>query len=318
MKYFTKEVRIGIAAIMALCVLIYGINYLKGIHLFKPSSYFYVKFQNINGLTKSSPVYADGFRVGIVRELYYDYDRPGNVVAEIDVEPDLRIPKGSSAELAAEMLGGVRMNLLLANNPREKYQAGDTIPGGLNSGMMGEVGELVPQLKQMVPKLDSIMASLNTLLADPAIPATLHNIENLTANLSATSGQLQTLMAHDIPQLTGKLNTIGDNFVTISGNLKEIDYAAAMQKVDSTTISGNLKEIDYAAAMQKVDSTLANVKMITDKLGRKDNTVGLLLNDPTLYNNLNATTANAASLLEDLRLHPKRYVHFSLFGKKDK
>lgn len=297
MKYFTKEVRIGIAAIMALCVLIYGINYLKGIHLFKPSSYFYVKFQNINGLTKSSPVYADGFRVGIVRELYYDYDRPGNVVAEIDVEPDLRIPKGSSAELAAEMLGGVRMNLLLANNPREKYQAGDTIPGGLNSGMMGEVGELVPQLKLMLPKLDSIMASLNTLLADPAIPATLHNIENLTANLSATSGQLQTLMAHDIPQLTGKLNTIGDNFVTISGNLKEIDYAAAMQKVDST---------------------LANVKMITDKLGRKDNTVGLLLNDPTLYNNLNATTANAASLLEDLRLHPKRYVHFSLFGKKDK
>ena len=296
MKYITKEVRIGIAAIIALCVLIYGINYLKGIHLFKPTSYFYVKFQNINGLTKSSPVYADGFRVGIVRELYYDYDHPGNVVAEIDVEPDLRIPKGSSAELAAEMLGGVRMNLLLANNPRERYQTGDTIPGGLNSGMMGEVGELVPQLKQMLPKLDSIMASLNTLLADPAIPATLHNIENLTARLSATSGQLQTLMGHDIPQLTGKLNTIGDNFVTISGNLKQIDYAAAMQKVDST---------------------LANVKMITDKLGRKDNTVGLLLNDTSLYNNLNATTANAASLLEDLRLHPKRYVHFSLFGKKD-
>ena len=297
MNFFTKEVRIGIAAIIALCILIYGINYLKGIHLFKPSSYFYVKFQNINGLTKSSPVYADGFRVGIVRELYYDYDHPGNVVAEIDVEPDLRIPKGSSAELAAEMLGGVRMNLLLANNPREKYQTGDTIPGGLNSGMLGQVGDLVPQLQKMLPKLDSIMASLNGLLADPAIPATLHNIENLTANLSATSGQLQTLMNNDIPQLTGKLNTIGDNFVTISGNLKEIDYAAAMQKVDST---------------------LANVKMITDKLGSKDNTVGLLLNDPSLYNNLNATTANAASLLEDLRLHPKRYVHFSLFGKKDK
>ena len=232
-----------------------------------------------------------------MRELYYDYNHPGNVVAEIDVEPDLRIPKGSSAELAAEMLGGVRMNLLLANNPREKYQAGDTIPGGLNSGMLGQVGDLVPQLQKMLPKLDSIMASLNVLLADPAIPATLHNIENLTANLSATSGQLQTLMSNDIPQLTGKLNTIGDNFVTISGNLKEIDYAAAMQKVDST---------------------LANVKMITDKLGSKDNTVGLLLNDPSLYNNLNATTANAASLLEDLRLHPKRYVHFSLFGKKDK
>ncbi|HJA86471.1 MAG TPA: MCE family protein [Candidatus Bacteroides avicola] len=296
-KYFTKEVRIGIAGIIALCVLVYGINYLKGIHLFKPTSYFYVKFQNVNGLTKSSPVFADGFRVGIVRELYYDYEHPGNVVAEIDVEPDLRIPKGSSAELATEMLGGVRMNLLLANNPREKHAIGDTIPGNLNNGMMGQVGEMVPQLEKMLPKLDSILGSLNTLLANPAIPATLHNVENLTANLSTTSRQLQALMSNDIPQLTGKLNAIGDNFVAISDNMKQIDYAAAMQKVDST---------------------LANVKMITDKLGRKDNTVGLLLNDPTLYNNLSATTANAASLLEDLRLHPKRYVHFSLFGKKDK
>ena len=296
-KYFTKEVRIGIAGIIALCVLVYGINYLKGIHLFKPTSYFYVKFQNVNGLTKSSPVFADGFRVGIVRELYYDYEHPGNVVAEIDVEPDLRIPKGSSAELATEMLGGVRMNLLLANNPREKHAIGDTIPGNLNNGMMGQVGEMVPQLEKMLPKLDSILGSLNTLLANPAIPATLHNVENLTAHLSTTSRQLQALMNNDIPQLTGKLNAIGDNFVAISDNMKQIDYAAAMQKVDST---------------------LANVKMITDKLGRKDNTVGLLLNDPTLYNNLSATTANAASLLEDLRLHPKRYVHFSLFGKKDK
>ena len=297
MKYMTKEVKIGIAAIIALCILVYGINYLKGIHLFKPASYFYVQFQNINGLTKSSPVYADGYPVGIVRTLYYDYEHPGNVVAEIDVDPDLRIPKGSHAELAAEMLGGVRMNLLLANNPRERHEIGDTIPGNLNNGMMGQVGEMVPQLEKMLPKLDSILGSLNTLLANPAIPATLHNVENLTANLSTTSRQLQALMNNDIPQLTGKLNAIGDNFVAISDNMKQIDYAAAMQKVDST---------------------LANVKMITDKLGRKDNTVGLLLNDPTLYNNLSATTANAASLLEDLRLHPKRYVHFSLFGKKDK
>lgn len=136
MKYITKEVRIGIAGIAALCILVYGINYLKGINMFKPSSYFYVKFQNVNGLTKSSPVFADGFRVGIVRDLYYDYTQPGKVVAEIDVDPELRIPKGSTAELAAEMLGGVKVNLLLANNPREKYQIGDTIPGVLNNGMM--------------------------------------------------------------------------------------------------------------------------------------------------------------------------------------
>ena len=297
MKYITKEVKIGIAGIAALCILVYGINYLKGIHLFKPTSYFYVKFENVNGLTKSSPVFADGYSVGIVRNLYYDYTHPGNVVAEIDVDPDLRIPKGSTAELATEMLGGVRMNLLLANNPREKYEIGDTISGNLNNGMLEQVSNLMPQIEKMLPKLDSILTSLNTVLGDPAIPATLHNVQSLTASITNTSRQLEKVMSNDIPQLTGKLNTIGDNFATISNNLKEIDYAAAMQRVDST---------------------LANAKIITDKLTQKDNTVGLLLNDPALYNNLSSTAANAASLLEDLKSHPKRYVHFSLFGKKDK
>lgn len=293
----TKEVKIGMAGIVALCVLIYGINYLKGIHLFKPTSYFYVQFQDINGLTKSSPVFADGFRVGIVRALHYDYTQPGNVLAEIEVEPDLRIPKGSTAELIAEMLGGAKMTLLLANNPRERYQVGDTIPGRLNSGMMDQAAKMLPQLEKMMPKLDSILTSLNTLLADPALAATLHNVEDLTASMAGTSRQLQSLMRNDIPQLTAKLNHIGEN-------------------VEAMT--DNLKQIDYAAAMQKVDATLANVRSLTDKLNQPDNTVGLLLNDPALYQNLNATTANAAALLEDLKAHPKRYVHFSLFGKKDK
>lgn len=297
MKYITKEVKIGIAGIAALCILVYGINYLKGIHMFKPSSYFYVKFENINGLTKSSPVFADGYRVGIVRELYYDYEKPGNVVAEIDIDPELRIPKGSTAELTADMLGGIKMSLLLANNPRERHEVGDTIPGMLNNGIMGKAADMVPQVEKMLPKLDSILGSLNKLLADPALPATLNNVKDLTASMVVSSRELEKLMKNDIPQLTGKLNTIGDNFALISNNLKEVDYAAAMQKVDST---------------------LANVKALTDRLGQKDNTIGLLLNDPTLYNNLSATSANAASLLEDLKAHPKRYVHFSLFGKKDK
>ena len=292
-----KEVKIGVAGIVALFLLVYGINYLKGIHLFKPSSYFYVKFENVNGLSKSSPVFADGYRVGLVRELYYDYTRPGNVVAEIDVDPELRIPKGSTAELAAEMLGGVKMTLLLANNPRERYEVGDTIPGYFNNGIMGQAAGMVPQVERMLPKLDSILSSLNALLANPALPATLGNVQTLTANLATTTRRLDDLMANDLPRLAGKLYTIGGNFVAISNNLKEVDYALAMQKVDAT---------------------LANVKQLTDKLNSKDNTVGLLLNDSALYNNLNATSANAASLLEDLRLHPKRYVHFSLFGRKDK
>ena len=297
MKYITKEVRIGIAGIIALCVLVYGINYLKGINMFKPSSYFYVKFKNVNGLAKSSPVFADGVRVGIVRDIYYDYNQAENVVVEVELDTELRIPKGSSAELTSELMGGVRMDILLANNPREKYAIGDTIPGKLNNGMMESVAALMPQIEQMLPKLDSIMTSLNTILGDQSIPATLHSVEKMAANLEVTSGQLKVLMGRDIPQLTGKLNTLGDNFISISDNLKKIDYANTFNEIEQT---------------------LANVKIVTEKLNSKDNTVGLLLNDPQLYNNLKATTANAASLLEDLKEHPKRYVHFSLFKKKEK
>ncbi|WP_455587675.1 MlaD family protein [Bacteroides sp.] len=297
MKYITKEVRIGIAGIIALCLLVYGINYLKGINMFKPSSYFYVEFRNVNGLAKSSPVYADGVRVGIVRDIYYDYTHPENVIVEVELDTELRIPKGSSAELVSELMGGVRMNILLANNPREKYAMGDTIPGRLNNGMMESVAAIMPQIERMLPKLDSIMTSLNTILSDQSIPATLHSVEKMASNLETTSGQLKVLMGRDIPQLTGKLNTLGDNFIAISDNLKGIDYAHTFNEIEQT---------------------LANVKIITEKLNSKDNTVGLLLNDPQLYDNLNATTANAASLLEDLKEHPKRYVHFSLFGKKDK
>ncbi len=297
MKGFNKEVKIGLAGIVALFLLIFGLNYLKGVSLFKPSNYFYVQFENINGLAKSSPVFADGFKVGIVSDLKYDYTRPGNVVAEIDVEPQLRIPKGTKAELSSDLLGAVKLTLLLANNPREKYNSGDTIQGEVNAGALGKAAAMIPSVEKLIPKLDSIMASLNAILADPAIPATLHNIESLTASLNNNSRQLERMMREDIPQLTGKLNDIGDNF---------------------SVISGNLKQIDYAATMSKVDETLANVQQITAKLEKKDNTVGLLLNDPTLYNNLNQTAANAASLLEDLQNHPKRYVHFSVFGKKDK
>ena len=296
-KLFTQEVKIGIAGIVALCLLVYGINYLKGVHMFKPSSYFYVKYNNINGLSKSSPVFADGFKIGVVRDIYYDYTTPGNVTVEVELDKDMRIPKGSSAELVMEMLGTVRMNILLANNLRESYSIGDTIPGITNYGMMETVTSFVPKIENMLPKLDSILISLNAILSNENIPATLNSMKNITADLEVTSTYLARFMKKDVPELTSKLNIIGDNFIEVSNNLKEIDMKGLISKIDRT---------------------LANVKLVTDQLNSNDNTLGLLLNDPQLYHNLNSTAINASTLLEDLQSNPKRYVHFSLFGRKDK
>ncbi|MBO5251265.1 MAG: MCE family protein [Bacteroidaceae bacterium] len=293
----TKEVKIGIIGITALVMLFLGINYLKGVSMFKSSTSYYVEYTDINGLATSSPVFASGYKVGIVRGIQYNHANPGHVVVEIELDKGMQIPTGSKGELVTEMLGTVKMNLKLNLESKTYCQPGDTLPGNVNNGLMGIAETAMPKVEQLLPKMDSILTSLNALLANPALTATLQNAEKITTNLDVTTRHLNNLMKNDLPQLTSHLTTITDNV---------------------SVITDNLKGIDYANIMQKVDSTLYQVQLLTGKLNSKDNTVGLLFNDPTLYNNLSATTANAASLLEDLQAHPKRYVHFSLFGRKEK
>ena len=292
-----KEVKIGLIGIVAIALLIFGINYLKGVRMFQGSSYYYVDYTDINGLAISSPVYASGYKIGLVRDIQYNHANPGHVTVEVELDENMQIPEGSIGELVTDMLGTVKMTLKLNLQCKEYCQPGDTLPGIVNNGLMSVAEGIMPKVEQLVPKMDSILHSLNQLLANPALTATIENTERLTANLDVTARQLNLLMKNDLPQLTGRMVTIADNF---------------------TTISANLKTIDYAETFQKIDSTLQSVQLLTSKLNSKDNTVGLLFNDATLYNNLSSTTANAASLLEDLQAHPKRYVHFSLFGRKDK
>ncbi len=294
----TREVKIGLISIVALAILIFGINFLKGVNMFKPSNSYYFEFADVNGLAESSPVFANGYKVGTVHSISYNFQNPGHVLVEVEVDNKMRLPKGTSCEMVTDMLGSVKLNLLLNMAETSYCTPSDTLEGKVNAGLMGVAAEtLVPQMAAILPKLDSIMHSLNQLLADPAVANTLHNAEQITANLDVTTRQLNSLMKNDLPALTNRMNHIADNFAVMSDNLKGIDYAATMQKVDST---------------------LYNVEQLTAKLNRTDNTVGLFFNDPSLYQNLSTTANNAAQLLEDLKEHPKRYVHFSLFGKKDK
>ena len=292
-----KEVKIGLIGIAALAMLFFGINYLKGVQMLHASSYYYVEYTDINGLATSSPVFASGYKIGLVRDIQYNHANPGHVVVKVELDEEMKIPKGSTGELVTEMLGTVKMNLKFNLHSNEYYQPGDTLPGIVNNGLMGVAETIMPKVEQLMPKMDSILHSLNQLLANPALNATLNNAEKITANLNVTTRQLNDLMQNDLPQITGKMVTLTDNF---------------------TTISNHLKSIDYAETFRKIDTTLQNVQMLSNKLNSKDNTIGLLLNDPSLYNNLSATSANAASLLQDLQARPKRYVHFSLFGRKDK
>ena len=292
-----KEIKIGLMGIVAIGLFIFGLNYLRGISMLESSRSYYVNFTNINGLPTSSPVFANGYKIGIVRDIQYNYKELGSVTVEVELDEEMRIPKGSKGELVTEMLGTVKMNLILNLESQSYLQPGDTLDGFANNGLMGVAETMVPKVEQLLPKMDSILSSLNRLLADPALTQTLHNAEQITANLNVTTHELNKLMKNELPTITGNLTSISENI---------------------NTITTNLKEVDYASTMKRIDSTLANIQTLTNKLNSKDNTIGLLFNDPTLYQNLSATTANASSLLEDLKAHPKRYVHFSIFGKKDK
>ena len=300
MKYFTKEVKIALVAIAGVVVLFFGMNFLKGLNIFSSEDNYYVQFSDITGLSSSSPVYADGFKVGVVKDIIYDYTHTEGSKVLIGVDKQLRIPQGSSAEIVSDMLGNVKVNLLLANNPREKVAPGGFIKGMINDGAMGKLQDMVPAVEKMLPKLDSIMTSLNAILADPAIRQSLHNVQTITDNLTISTAQLNTLMAglnKNVPGMMAKANNVLDN---------------------TETLTANLAAVDVASTMRQVDQTIANVQQLTAKLNSKEGSLGLLMNDTQLYDNLNSTMRNADSLVIDLRQHPKRYVHFSVFGRKDK
>lgn len=295
-----KEIKIGLVAVAGLVLLFFGMNYLKGMNIFSTDTKYYLSFKDISGLTASSPIYADGFKVGVVKSINYDYEKPGNIKIEAGIDPSLHIPEGSTAEIVSDLLGNVQVNLLLADNTQQRLAPGGLINGDINDGALGRVKDMIPAIEKLLPKLDSIMGSLNAILADPAIGQSLHHIRTVTGDLTKTTREVNELLAQlnkNVPGLVNRANTVLDN---------------------TNTLTGNLAAINVAGTMEKVNETLDNVEKLTTQLNNTEGSIGLLLRDPSLYQNLNATMRDADSLLVNMKAHPKRYVHFSLFGKKDK
>ena len=296
----TKEIKIALVAIVGILIMYFGINFLKGMNLFSTNNIYFITFDDIQGLGASTPIYADGYKVGIVDGLEYDYKENGPIKVKVDIIKDLRIPQGSKAEIVKDLMGNLQVNLLLANNPRERVEPGGIIPGAVNGGMMDKAANLVPVVEKMLPKLDSILTSVNALLADPALAASLHNVETITSNLTVSTRELNTLMAglnKQVPGMIGKANGVLDN---------------------TNRLTANLASLDVQGTLNKVNQTLESAHQFTEKLNSNQGSLGLLMNDTKLYDNLTSTMSHADSLVIDLKAHPKRYVHFSVFGRKDK
>ena len=293
---FTRELWIGVLGIIAILIIYLLINFFKGINIFSTGEKYYVKFSNIGEIVNTSPVFINGYKVGHVSNVIYNFNNPDEVYVEMHLDNQLQMPVGSVALINTKLLGSSTISLALGNGDT-MIQPGDTLEGRMNTGAMDEAGEMLPKITAMLPKLDSILVSLNSTLANPAINKSVNNIETLTAELNNTATLLNSVLKNDIPVAADKLIKIEDDLLKMSAQLSEVDY---------NKLIGSL------------EASLNNIQEITTALNNGEGTAGMLLKNEALYNKLNNTAEAATLLLQDLKKNPKRYVHFSVFGKKDK
>ena len=296
-RYFSKEALIAITVIISLCILYFGIEYLKGINLFKPANFYYAKFEKVDGLAVSAPVTINGFQVGQVREINYDYEK-NDISVLLSLNKDLRIPKESNVKLSVDMLGTAQLVLTLSD-ATEYYNVGDEIPTGVVAGLMDAIGGALPQVNNLLPKIDSILTSINTILANPALNNSVSRLDGITADLQSSSNDLKRLMHNQVPGIMNNVNGITANLNSTTANINDL--------------SADLCNMPLKETFDNANATMANLKLLSDNLNNKNSSLGLLMNDPTLYRHLDNAIASLDTLLTDLQRNPKRYVTFKVF-----
>lgn len=292
-----KELTIGALAILALALLIFGIDFLKGINVFKAANYYYAQYTDVEGLAISAPVNLNGFKVGQVREISYEYDNPGHVKVEISLDKQLRLPRGTVAVLTSDLLGTATITLRPGNGGGDMHSVGDTLEGTTDKGLMAEVGTMMPTVEAIFPKIDTLLTSLNTIVSDPSLTIAVKRLDDITANLAATTARLSTVMA-TMPAAARDVKSITSNMDTITGDL--------------THLSARLRELPVDSLSADLAATIANLNELSAQLKNPEGSLGMLMNNPELYNNLNSTVSSLDSLFVDIKRNPKRYISIKL------
>ena len=293
-----REIKVGALAIVCLFLLIFGFNFLKGVNIFSPTNSYHGRFVNLHGLEEQAAVYISGHKVGQVDNIEYDFTRDSAFTIDISINKDIALPQGTQMALISDgLLGGVAIELQLAES-QESIAHGSFIPTTYVPGLVESLqGELLAKLSAAVEDVDSLVASLQTQVAGNHIHSTLTNVDRISGDLTVVSGDLKRMMRTQVPTIVNNADTAIANLNTVVADLKAADLKATVARVDT--------------AVDNVNAILADVRS-------EKGTLGQLIYNKSLYKHIDATVLSADSLLVDLKAHPKRYVHFSIFGKKDK
>ena len=297
-KLFTKEFIIGLSVIAAVLILFIGIEYLKGINIFKPSNYYVASYENVSGLEISAPVTIDGYKVGQVREIKFNYEKPGKIDVVLALNKSLHLPVDSHASIESTLMSGAYVEIHLGKSS-DLLEVGGNLKGVTTPDMMANITQnVLPAVGDLMPKVDSLLTSLNTLVSDPALLKTVQTLDDVAENINVASGSLNNLLGRQVPGLIGNANKVTQNLDSITSNLN--------------LLSLQLRQLPISSTMDNVNDISANLAKFSNQLNSSNSTLGMLMNDPELYNRINRVAADVDSLLIDIQKNPKRYISIKL------
>ena len=306
---FNKEIKIGFLAIIGIMMSVFSYNYLKGINLFEKNRKFKVTYSKVDGLSMSNPVTLNGFKIGKVHKINFNRENTRELIVDIIIENDVIFPKTSTAELYETGLIGGKAIAIIPDYKNDSTIAldGDFLKGVLKPGLTELVNQILPQvqlqLESVMQSAEVVFENINKLFDEETkteLKSSIKEFSLLTQNLSNTSRRVSDLIEKSAPGIELTINDLKDT----SNNLKSI--TDSISKKDIIDLTNNLNEL------------VKNFNKVSKNLNNSNGTMGMLIQDKSIYENLEKATNELNILIEDVKLNPSRYINFSVFGKKNK
>ncbi len=317
----SKEVKVGIVTTIAIGCFLFGFNFLKGKNLFSSQRKFYAVYSNIDGLVEADPFVINGFRIGMVGKIELYPDTTGRLIVTLIVKEDIKIPKNSVAKVVSSGLLSEKAVQLILGDGTDYANPGDTLSSAQEDNLKDAVNKTIAPLQKkatdLISSIDSVMTVVQEVLNDKTrknITRSFESIRNTLSSLEVTSYRLDTMVISEQGKISNILTKVNVLATTLAGNSSDLSNIIK----NFSSISDTLAKANIASVLNNADVALSQASSILGKINRGEGTMGMLINNDSLYHKLDSSAAELDKLLEDLRLNPERYVHLSVFGKRDK
>jgi phospholipid/cholesterol/gamma-HCH transport system substrate-binding protein len=312
-----NETKVGIMAAFSIAILIIGYNFLKGNAIFSNETILYAKYSHVDGLAVSKPVLINGFQIGRVDKLELQPD--GSILATLKIKGKYEIPKNSIAKLEQTDLLGSKAIVMALGSGADYAQDGDTLNANVAKGLLETVQPVQKKAEVIIAKMDSILTSVNSILNpdfQKNVDKSFNSIASTLSSLEATSKKVDHLVGSE----GSRVSAILANVESISNNLKKNNEKINAILDNIGTVTDQVAAANFKQTIDNANKAVADLQGIVSKVNNGQGSLGLLVNDTKMYDNLNNASKNLDNLIIDLKQNPKRYVHFSVFGggKKDK